>query len=381
MKYVPAIGPVPATYMLVGEAPGGDEEAKGVPFVGMAGQLLDRVLVRVGLPRSECFITNVCHYRPPGNKIEEWLTTVKTKAERNGLSHCTDGYYHNDQVAEGVQELLRDIDRVQPEVIVAFGNAALWALTGHWGIMSWRGSELWYGDSRLIPVIHPAAVLRDMTQRPSLIRDLRMRVMDKMDHPEDGREPEWRFDVGSTDAVYRALRTLLWNLDQIPGPHWISNDVETRKGRIDCFGFGWSPRDAVCVPLINAQNESVWGDREAEVLDLSRRILTHPNARIIGQNFNYDAQCYATDPAFGYRVPCAHDTKVAQHVLLPGTDKDLVTLSAMYCTWHCYWKDDLQESNETLDDERRWRYNCRDCVVTYEVAMRQREVLTKRGFL
>lgn len=110
-------------------------------------------------------------------------------------------------------------------------------------------------------------------------------------------------------------------------------------------------------------------------------VVTHPNAFIIGQNFNYDDQYFINDPSFGFRITCGHDTKVAQHVLLPGTDKDLVMLSSLYCDWHRYWKDDLKESALNLDDIKRWRYNCRDTVVTYEVYEKQLPLLKKARFL
>lgn len=376
-------GPLPARWMLVGEASGADEELQGKPFVGISGRLLDGVLASVGLPRSASYITNVVKYRPPKNRIEEWLTNVKVKAERNGLSHHTNGFWYNDQVAEGIGELFGEIERCQPEVIVALGNPALWALTGQWGITSWRGSELWYGENtRLIPVVHPAAVLRQMELRSTLAHDLRVRVMAKMAIPESGREPTWRFQTGREfDQVMAGLQLVREHIER-GDFEYIAVDVETRRGHIDCYGIGWSARDALCVPITDATNNGVWTEGEqAEISRLSRAIFTNPRVKIIGQNFNYDAQYFERDPAFGYRVHCAHDAKVAQHCLLPGTDKDLVTLSAFYCDWHCYWKDDLKEATATLDDTRRWRYNCRDCVVTFEVAMKQLPLLKQRGYV
>lgn len=386
MIYVPAFGPVPARTMLVGEAPGGDEESHTTqgrpdprPFVGLSGQLLDRCLVTAGINRDACFITNVCKFRPPKNKIEEWCTEVKVKAERNGLNHHSNGRWYNDYVAQGITELLQDIERVRPEVIVAFGNVPLWALTGQWGITSWRGSELWYGeDTRLIPTLHPSYILRAMEYKPALVHDLRVRVVGKQSHREDGREPKWRFETGTNfERVCASLVRI-----REARPEWLSVDVETKRGRIDCCGFAWSTRDALCVPMIDTEGHEVWNEPELrEVSGLMKAILTDSRIRVIGQNFNYDASYFYRDPAFGYVVVCAHDSKVAQHCLLPGTDKDLVTLSAFYCDWHCYWKDDLKESSETLDNEKRWRYNCRDCVVTYEVAMKQIPVLKAKGFL
>lgn len=388
MIRVPAKGPIPARWMLVGEAPGADEEQWHVggkfdpqPFVGPSGRLLDNALIAAGLPRGASYVTNVVHYRPPNNKIEEWLTDSEAKAKRNDLKHFSNGMYYNDAVKDGLQELLSDIETVRPEVIVALGNTPLWALTGEMGITKWRGSELWYGESiRLIPVLHPAAVLRALENKPTMIHDLRVRVMDKMEHPELSREPEWNFVTGR-DFI-KAATMLDYIFRERTDGQYLSIDVETKRGRIDCFGLAWGMREGVCIPMIDTNNDSVWGaGEEKELTGIAQAILTHPRVKIIGQNFSYDAQYFQRDPAFGFRVVCAHDTKVAQHVLLPGTDKDLVTLSSLYCDWHKYWKDDLKESAMNMDDEKRWRYNCRDCVVTYEVAMKQLPMLRKEGFM
>lgn len=388
MIRVPAKGPIPARWMLVGEAPGADEEQwltggkfDPQPFVGTSGRLLDNALLSAGLPRGASYVTNVVKYRPPKNKIEEWLTDNATKAKKNDLKHFSNGMFYNDAVKEGLQELLADIEIVRPEVIVVMGNTPLWALTGEMGITKWRGSELWYGEStRLIPVLHPAAILRALENKPTLIHDLRVRVMDKMANPELSREPDWRFTTGrSFEQAAHMLSLIHGDLGSRPE---LSVDVETKRGRIDCFGIAWGMREGVCIPMIDTNNDSVWGaGEEKELTGLAQAILTDKRARIIGQNFSYDAQYFQRDPSFGFRVVCRHDTKVAQHVLLPGTDKDLVTLSALYCDWHRYWKDDLKESAANMDDEKRWRYNCRDCVVTYEVAMKQLPMLRKEGFI
>lgn len=386
---VPGSGPLPARWMLVGEAPGGDEEAKGKPFVGPAGNLLDGVLVAAGLPRGASYVTNVVKFRPPKNKIEEWLfkpdkpnkdNKQPKKAEERGLQHNANGAWYNDQVAEGLNELFEEIERCQPEVIVAFGNTPLWALTGQWGITKWRGSELWYGEkTRLIPTLHPSYIQRGAwAERNLMIHDLRHRVMAKMETPEAGREPKWDFLVGRDfDAIMTRLHEI-----EAEKPEFISTDVETKRGRIDCYGMASDSRRAVCIPIIDTGLNPVWTSAQLRELNgLGGAILQRPGLQIIGQNFNYDAQYFLRDPDFGWNVRAGHDTKVAQHVLLPGTDKDLVMLSSLYCDWHAYWKDDLKESADNLDDEKRWRYNCRDCCVTYEVAMKQRPLLKKEGYL
>src|SRR3990172_7475317 len=116
-------GPCPAEVIAVGEAPGADEEVKGVPFVGTSGQELTRMLHEAGFVREEMFLTNVCKYRPPENKIEAFFLDSKMTKP-------------NELVLEGINELREDIKRVKPKLILALGATPLWALIGFRGIMN-----------------------------------------------------------------------------------------------------------------------------------------------------------------------------------------------------------------------------------------------------
>ncbi len=140
--------------MVVGESYGENEEelhartGRVSPFVGKSGALLNSMLARAGIPRETCFVTNVVNRRPPENKLEgkhhAWWTDKKGKAKKFGCTHFAAGYFFNDLVRRGLDDLAADIRREQPEVIVALGNLALWGLCGHSGVANWRGSELWW---------------------------------------------------------------------------------------------------------------------------------------------------------------------------------------------------------------------------------------------
>lgn len=139
---VPGEGPVPARVMIVGEAPGFEEERSGHPFVGASGRELDKMLHEAALLRSECFVTNVCRQRPPDNKIEAWLWKPrKGKPPPAGFVPLRNLYVHP-AIKEGFDYLLRELELVKPSVIIPMGNVAMWALTGKWGISKWRGSQL-----------------------------------------------------------------------------------------------------------------------------------------------------------------------------------------------------------------------------------------------
>ena len=116
-------GPCPAKLMIVGEAPGVDEERAGRPFVGLSGQELDRLLHEAGLLRSEAFATNVCRVRPFQNDISNFISRRKT-APAEGWTNI-DGLWCHPHVAAGLAALRKEIELCQPTVVVALGNLSL----------------------------------------------------------------------------------------------------------------------------------------------------------------------------------------------------------------------------------------------------------------
>ena len=149
-----------ARIMLVGEAPGADEDRLGLPFVGVSGQLLDRMLAAVGLSRtaqdreSAVFITNVIFWRPPGNR-------TPTDAE---TQMC-------------LPFLIRTIELQKPDVIVCLGATPAQRLTGRTdGILKLRGKWVTANVSGrnipLLPTLHPAYLLRQPAQKRLAWRDM-----------------------------------------------------------------------------------------------------------------------------------------------------------------------------------------------------------------
>ena len=158
-----------ARVMIVGEAPGADEDRVGRPFVGVSGQLLDRMLAQVGLDRSSVYITNIIFWRPPGNR-------QPTTSE----------------VAACLPFVERHIELVNPDVLLLAGGAsAKTLLARNEGIMRMRGRWHLYestGMSRPIPALptyHPAFLLRQPAQKRESWHDL-LALRDKLDqiaHP------------------------------------------------------------------------------------------------------------------------------------------------------------------------------------------------------
>ena len=369
-------GPVPSEVMVVGEAPGADEERLGRPFVGAAGTELDRMLSEAGLHRSTCFVTNVARQRPPNNKMEAWFS----RKPRADFVPMRDRFVHP-AVADGMAHLLRELGLVKPNLIVALGNTAMWALTGKWGVNFWRGSELmvdWLGKpTKVIPAVHPASILRAWSFRAPAVEDLKRAARNR--GPEPFAIPEWRFQLRpSLENVHTTLQFLLDKLDL--GPLKLTFDVETRFGHIDCAGIAWSQEEAICIPFWHHGGEYWSLEQEASILWTMRMVLTHPNALVDGQNLLYDCQHTYRHWHFVPRV--VQDTMVAHHVVYAeaarddtnektgkkgkqgvGIRKSLDFIASLYSASYVQWK-----SQEHPDDDSHWRYNAEDCVRTREVA-------------
>lgn len=145
-----------ARVMLVGEAPGADEDRLGLPFVGASGQLLDRMMASIGLDRTSFYITNVCFWRPPGNRKP---TDSENAAQKPFVE--------------------RHIELVAPKVLVLVGAAAAQGLLQTTeGITRLRGRWFEYQSPGLpapipaLPIFHPAYLLRQPAQKRETWRDL-----------------------------------------------------------------------------------------------------------------------------------------------------------------------------------------------------------------
>ena len=145
------VGNADADLMFVGEAPGGDEDVQGIPFVGRAGQLLTKIIEAIGLTRDQVYIANVIKCRPPGNRNPE-----------------------PDEVETCEPFLFRQIDVVSPKVIVALGTfAAKTLLRTQDPISRLRGRVYEFRGAKLIPTFHPAFLLRSPDRKRDVWEDMK----------------------------------------------------------------------------------------------------------------------------------------------------------------------------------------------------------------
>lgn len=392
-------GPTNAKIMIVGEAPGADEETAGIPFVGASGKELNRMLQEAGISRSECFVTNVCRTRPPKNDIELYLrkptrfTKKVTKADAKRIALGIDPYKFvhlrdklvDPKVMSGYTTLREEISLVRPNLIIPVGNLSMWALTGHWGITKWRGSMLHTDFSpapigtgsgdinplyrpKVVPTFHPAGVLRQWSWRAATVHDLRRAGQFRNGIPYP--KPAWRFIVRpSFDQACNVLDELLRRAEAANAQSRLrlSFDIETRAGHIACAGISWTYLDAICIPFMCVERLHGYWTLEQEAILVSRlaRLLTHRYVAVVGQYITYDSQYTWRHWHFVPNV--AQDTMISQHTMFSSSPKSLDFQASMYCPYYVYWKDEGKTWDPKVGEDQLWYYNCEDCVYTDEV--------------
>ncbi|HEX9918219.1 MAG TPA: uracil-DNA glycosylase, partial [Pyrinomonadaceae bacterium] len=150
-KVVHSEGNPKARLMFVGEAPGADEDAQGRPFVGRAGQLLNKIIEAIGMKREDVFIGNVNRCRPAGNRTPTIAEAATCKPF-----------------------LLREIALLRPDVIVVMGNTAMKNLLDtKEGITKLRGNFMDYKGIKVMPTFHPAFLLRDPSKKRETWEDMK----------------------------------------------------------------------------------------------------------------------------------------------------------------------------------------------------------------
>jgi uracil-DNA glycosylase len=386
-------GPPDAGIVIVGESWGLEELAESQPFVGQSGQEFNRMLSEAGLNRDEIFCTNVVNKKPPRNELGRlFLPYSKDAPKHRGLNPTA-------EIMAELSRLKDQLTRYPRDLIIVAGNWALWALTDktgvgskhyEWtvkeptGIISWRASQI-YSDTLptpipVLPIVHPAAILREWKWRQTTVQDLRRahQISDWKPKHVDIYIPR------SFEEIETWFEPILQRAEK--EPIRLANDIETFKGLITVIGFGYGSYSeeghAIAIPLVKTNGKediSSWWDwnTEARIIALIRRVLSHPNILIEGQNYLYDTQYFIR--WLGISPRCDFDTMLAQHLLFPGTPKGLDFLSSLYCHYHRYWKDDGKDWEISGNQTEHLIYNGEDCLRTAECATVLRRLISHFG--
>lgn len=377
--------------VLVGEAWGQSEAETLRPFVGESGKELWRMLgeampeVEPELHTQVCglhkfgnawvrdrelwleaagiTLTNVLAFRPPGNKLEELCGVKKEVGVYAGsFPALSRGKYLREEFLPELDRLAVELATLRPNLVVALGNTACWAMLQVTNIGSIRGTVTSscriavrsgqevsgrapvedrgpVEDSgpagfycKVLPTYHPSAVLRQWAWRPIVIADL-MKAAREAQFP-DIRRPERQILVDPTQAEMLAWEQETYRL----GPASLSPDIETEAGQIRMIGFSRSKSEALVIPFWDRRKPgyNYWATHAEErvAFDCMERLLRYDCSKI-GQNFIYDLQ-YLTK--YGVRpTRCTEDTMLLHHSMFPELQKGLGFLGSVY-TNESSWK-------------------------------------------
>jgi DNA polymerase len=351
---VEGAGPGDARLMVIGEAPGVNEELRGVPFCGATGDMIAEDLSEAGTSIHDIYRTNIVKIRPPDNDL--------SRLREYGLS-----------VSDFLEEIVREVNIINPNCILLVGDTALSTLTSCKGIQKWRGSIVrTMTNHKAVACIHPAALFTHgdaqlpWINRTIIKQDIQRAV--KQSLFKDIILPSRNLLIAKSSLdVIRYMERWAWNDKCVV-------DVETFKTFPLCIGLGHSAHEAISIPTFS---EDISPHETAYIWKIIAEYFADSKVKLVAQNMKFD-QKRCRQLGLGWSNPWM-DIAMAWHVLWSEMPKKLQFISS-FLTEEPYYKDEGKEYNPKKDKiERLFMYNAKDCVVEYECMERILETLEEEG--
>lgn len=353
---VPGVGPTNPLFVLVGEAPGEEEDLEGRPFVGSAGKLLNQILSGTCINRNSLYITNVFKERPPNNNIKLFVDLEK-------------GYYPS-IFKESVEHLISELVNINTNLIVACGQVPLAALCGITDKITLRRGSLYESNilpgAKVLATIHPAAALRQFSYFYMIKFDM-LKALRHCQFP-DMRLPEIKAAIFPT---FQEVQTLL---NVIEEGKFVAFDIETSKLYVDRISFA---NHEICFSICFFNNgiNLFPPEEEAHIWRRIAGILRNPKILKIAQYGIYDINML--NYRFGIYIPYDqyHDTHTAQKIITPDLPAKLGVLTSIY-TDIPYYKDENKfkqvKNRKKVTDEQYGMYSVKDSWVLPHIIRKQR---------
>lgn len=329
---------------IVGGYWGNEEEKERTAFVGTSGYHLTKMLNEAGINRADCLLTNVFNLRPKGNKLESLCGPKGTAIP--GYPALLKGKYLHKSFEPELLRLGDELLEADPNLIIALGNEAMWALLGKSAISKFRGttelSTHTVAGFKVLSTYNPAAVLRDWSIRPIVVSDLHKAARES-EYPEI-RRPKCEIWIEPTlEDIDDFIRS------KVRSCKVLSVDIETTGSRITCIGFSPNHELAIVIPFDDNRRKgrSYWANEADEIRAwcLVRGVLEDRRINKLFQNGLYDIAFLWR--AMGIKVINAeHDTMLLHHALQPESLKGLGFLGSLY-TDHGPWKH-MRAKHETI---------------------------------
>lgn len=352
--FAPGEGETPAKVMFIGEALGETEANEGRPFRGGTGKMLRTMIAQAGLRPDEYYITNVVKCQPPKNRTPD----------KDEIATCT-GLY-----------LEKELASVRPLVIVPVGDVALrWVLGPDVaGIQTTRGYVFDHPSGAVvIPIVHPSFVARGNREFWAItVYDLK-----KIKLAANGLLPKPPAECFNLFPSIRDVRAICQDI--LSKQSKIAFDLETVGRReqlnIMCCGIAWSRQEALCVPFLKRGGVPYWQDplHEEEAWYWLNELWKSDCVKV-GQNvFVFDVPILM-DHGVKFKRHTVRDTLVRHHCIGLELPHSLAFLTSVY-TRIPHYKLDVKKAGGMMwaPDAVMRRYNCLDCIATFQVD----ELLTK----
>lgn len=303
----------------VGEAPGRDEEAQGLPFVGISGRVLTSFLTSVGIVREACFVGNIVQYRPPNNNIAYFYRSDHT------------------ELIEGLSQLKKDLQTYKPNIVVCLGKTSFFEASGSDKITIRRG-YLFSGKVgsafegfKCIAAYHPAFILRQFSWSGYLLVDL-IKAKTEGAFPEL-KIPQRNYLINAPcDVVVNELEKA--NREE----KLISVDIEGYWDNLSCCSIASSGGYSFIVPFARLDGSHYWNALEEEaVWKAFITLLENPKVPKVWQNGLYDRFCLQ----YGYGI------------IVRGNVEDTML---KFWEWKCEFRRKLSVQASILTNEPYWKH-------------------------
>jgi uracil-DNA glycosylase len=360
-NFVQSYGNKNARLAIIGEAPGRQEASKGMPFVGGAGQELRSWLKFAGIDENDIYFANAISYQPPYNQIKRFcLPKKEADAEyQNWLprlqkdwpdfpwpskyiwpSLAQNGYIHPQLLGE-IPRLQAELESVQPNLVLALGNTACWAVLNQTKITKIRGActKSAIGPWKTLPSLHPAYILRNYGEKPIALADMQKAA-------REIHTPEFERPVREI-----WINPLLEDLEKfgfyIDRADYVGVDIETVPtwGIIKSIAFSVEEKMAIAIPFLDPRTPdgNYWADprEEMRVWEKVHNWLNLSNVSHVYQNGMYDMTWLWVKAGMTGKLPI-EDTMLQAHAQQPELKRDLGTLGSIY-TDEPAWKNEFRQ--------------------------------------
>lgn len=350
-RYVEGIGPLEPDLMAIGEAPGKHENDTGIPFSGPSGEILNDCLSKAGMRRSEVYVTNVCKYQPPMNDL--------TKLHLIGVNLADESKRLWDE----------EISRLKPKCILAVGDTALEHVTGYTGILKYRGSILTAKDgiTKVVPCVHPAALFNRGDKGGLEYTYIKLIEHDIARAVEESKTRALVLPDRQLDVCHSSL-DLFRFFDKYGKLNKAVTDIESINCVPVCIGFAFNRHHAISVPLLRSIGRHKLTDMGDHEMDEVWRLIDEQlrRLRLIGQNIKYDEFKLNL---IGFELPHVYsDTLIKTRVIFPELPEKKLNVQSSLWTREPYYKEEGKEFKLGKQNvENLFKYNGKDCAVTYEI--------------